>query len=302
MDRSDPVRTKECPDVGKATSPGQDLHSAFSMQRLDYRLKDFTRHSWANAESRVVWEPRIDKVCACIEELEWRSILEGVRACALRSVAPAELHTFGAMLSGYGLTVVPVEEYATENRDAASRRIPREGEPFNYWCAIGRMPDVQQLESAERSHDEEAVGRLLGYPACCRRFFNRAWVDAKFIDTTWPMAQNTVGKRIITPFHVEIPQASRCNVVLQWLGPISVFHLPCSFDCQPTVELADQLTEIARSAGFREEMDWMEEMLSWPVEWTALNGLAEITTPVGKTSTVTDVTAERYRVSYKGHK
>jgi SAM-dependent methyltransferase len=47
-------------------------------------------------------------------------------------------------------------------------------------------------------------------------------------------------------------------------------------------------------------MDWLEEMLSWPIEWTALNGLLEITTPVGTISTVTDATAETYRVSYKG--
>jgi len=272
------------------------------MQRLDYRLKEFARHAWINDEVKALWEPRIDKVCACIKELEWRSILGGVRTCALRSVTPDELQTLGAMLSAHGLTLVPLEKYATEDRDACARRMPREGEPFSYWCAIGTGSDVHLLESVERSHDEEAVGRLLGYPACCRSFFNRAWVDAKFIDTTWPMAQNTAVKRIITPFHLEIPEASTCNVLLQWLGPIMVFHLPCSFDCQPTIELADQHTQIARSAGYHEEMDWLEEMLSWPVEWTALNGRAEITTPVGTTSTVTDSTAERYRVSYKGRK
>jgi YD repeat-containing protein len=79
-----------------------------------------------------------------------------------------------------------------------------------------------------------------------------------------------------------------------------VFHLPCSFDCRPTVEIADKLVEIALVEGFRREIDWLEEMSAWPVEWSALLGLAEITTPVGVIYTVTDATAETYRVTYTG--
>jgi len=79
-----------------------------------------------------------------------------------------------------------------------------------------------------------------------------------------------------------------------------VFHLPCSFECRPTTELAGKFAEIAGSAGYQQEMNWLEEMLSWPIEWSALKGVAEITTPVGTISTATDFTAERYQVSYKG--
>lgn len=114
------------------------------------------------------------------------------------------------------------------------------------------------------------------------------------------MAQDTVTKRIISPTHVEIPGVSWCNILLKWLGIRIVFHLPCSFDCQPTIQIATQHAELAREAGFDQETDWLLEMLSWPVEWSALYGLAEITTPVGTTFAVTDTTAERYRVSYRG--
>ena len=286
--------------ISETTGSKADVLSSFSMRRLDHRLEEFTRHTWANDEAKVVWEPRIRKVCACIAELEWRSILEGVRAGGLTAVAPSELEPFGAMLAKHGLTVAPLEKIAAADSYVSSGTPLREGEPFNYRCAIGRVSDVRLLESAYLSRDDEAVGRLLGYPPCCIDFFNRVWVDEHFVDTTWPMAQNTAEKRSVSHTHVEIPEVSRCNILLRWLGPRMAFHLPCSFNCQPTVELADKFTEIARSAGFHEEMDWLEEMLSWPVEWKASNGLAEITTPVGTISTVTDATAETYRVSYKG--
>jgi hypothetical protein len=286
--------------ISETTGSKADVLSSFSMRRLDHRLEEFTRHTWANDEAKVVWEPRIRKVCACIAELEWRSILEGVRAGGLTAVAPSELEPFGAMLAKHGLTVAPLEKIAAADSYVSSGTLLREGEPFNYRCAIGRVSDVRLLESAYLSRDDEAIGRLLGYPPCCIDFFNRVWVDEHFVDTTWPMAQNTAEKRSVSHTHVEIPEVSRCNILLRWLGPRMAFHLPCSFNCQPTAELADKFTEIARAAGFHQEMDWLGEMLSWPVEWKASNGLAEITTPVGTISTVTDATAETYRVSYKG--
>ena len=291
-------------DVGPCapTTEGakQDVLSSFSMQRLDYRLEEFTRHSWASDEVKAIWEPRISKIIGCLNELEWRSILEGHRACALTAVAPDELEPFAAKLATHGLTIAPLEKVAVQDTYANSFKTPLEGEPFHYWCAIGRASDVKLFESAFLRQDDEAMGRLLGYPSCCIDFFNRVWVDEGFIDTTWPQAQNTTNKRIISPTHIEITEASSCNLLLRWLGPRIAIHLPCSFDCQPTIDLTDKLFELARSEGFHQEMDWMQEMLSWPVEWTALNGLAEITTPVGTMSTVTDATTETYRVSYIG--
>jgi len=196
--------------------------------------------------------------------------------------------------------LAPLEESARENGYASARRSARLGNPFSYWCAIGRASDVELLTSAHLRRDDQEIGRMLGYPSCCTSFFMRACVDADFMDVTWPMAHNTANKRTISPTHIEISEVSKCNVLLRWIGVRNVFHLPCSFDCRPTAEIADKLVEIALADGFRREMDWLEEMSAWPVEWSALYGLAEITTPVGVIYTVTDATAETHRVSYKG--
>ncbi|MEW6529457.1 MAG: class I SAM-dependent methyltransferase [Thermodesulfobacteriota bacterium] len=276
------------------------MSSSFPMRRLNYRFKEFTRHHWANDDAKAVWEPRIRDVCACLSELEWRSILEGIRTCALKIVRPDELQSLSSLLASYGLTATPLQKIAAGNLYAVSRSAPREGEPFNYWCVIGRASDVQCVEHAHSSNDAETIGRYLGYPTCCTTFYRKFRAGEGFIDTTWPMAQNTTEKRVISPTHVEVTEASSSNILLRWLGIRIVFHLPCSFDCSPTVELAEKLIKLARAARFHQEMDWLEEMLSWHVEWSALYGLAEIATPVGTIFTVTDATAEKYRVTYKG--
>jgi hypothetical protein len=135
----------------------QEELSSFAMKRLSHRLEEFTRHFWANDEAKTVWGPRISKVCACIAELEWRSILEGIRACALTSIAPNELEDFGSMLSNHGLTVVPIEKIAATDSYISSGRPFREGEPFSHRCAIGRKADAELLKSAHLSRNDEAV-------------------------------------------------------------------------------------------------------------------------------------------------
>lgn len=81
-----------------------------------------------------------------------------------------------------------------------------------------------------------------------------------------------------------------------------VFHLPCSFQCKPSIELAEQLEGIARSLGFQQEADWLTEMLHWPVQWSALHGIAEIKTPIAKLSANTDATGTKHTVNYLGNR
>jgi SAM-dependent methyltransferase len=47
-------------------------------------------------------------------------------------------------------------------------------------------------------------------------------------------------------------------------------------------------------------MDWLLEILSWPVEWSALHGIAEIKTPVLKVCTRTDATPSKYVIRRQG--
>jgi hypothetical protein len=88
------------------------------------------------------------------------------------------------------------------------------------------------------------------------------------------------------------PMAS--NILLQSLGIRAAPHSPCSFDCRETVRLAEDLAAVAAASGYGEEYGWLSSILSWPVEWSALHGIAEIRTPIVKLCTPTDATAHEY--------
>lgn len=273
------------------------------MTRLDFRLPEFTRYAWVSDRAREVWGPRITRIQAAWSEIEWRSVAAGVRPCAHRIVEPAALEALTARMAGAGLAVACFGEVgwsASPYTSASAPAVP--GQPVALRVAIGSPEANAAFCAAWAAGDQARIGESLGYPACCQRFFQRVWVDERCMDTTWAMAashgsasgpdaeQRT--RRVAGPREV--------NILLRWLGVRAVPHLPCRFDCAGSVEFASKLIAVGRDAGFTEEMDWLLEMLAWPVEWSALHGIAEIRTPVIKISAATDATAERYEVRREG--
>src|SRR5207302_1772102 len=140
---------------------------------------------------------------------------------------------------------------------------------------------------------------MLGYPACCYAFFRQVWVEQGLVDTTWPMAVATASPSNGTTI-IEVNGPPEANILWRWMGARAVPHLPCRPDCRDTLEFGKKLVEVGRETGYGTEMDWLVEILSWPAEWSALHGIAEIKTPVLKVSTRTDATARKYVVRRHG--
>jgi uncharacterized protein len=273
--------------------------AAHGMERLGFVLPDFTRFAWVSDAARDVWEPRLDRVRQAWAEIEWRAVLAGARSCAVAIATPEEFLTLGGQWAEEGLSALPVEIMGASGQPYSATTVGyTPGQPLVFRFVVGRPGDVTAFKKAWDTGDDEAIGDHLGYPSCCRDFFRRVWVDDAMVDTTWPMAAATAAENGVTTIDVAGPPQS--NILWRWMGVRAVPHLPCRFDCDATVEFADRLIEVGREAGFGEEMDWLLEILSWPVQWSALHGIAEIRTPVVKVSTRTDATGSRYVVQRQG--
>ena len=274
------------PTVPLLVAHGPAPHPACPFQdRLDFILPPFTRVSWVSDAARDVWGPRLERVRAVGREMAWRSVADGVRPCAIL-MAPAEQvqHPALAPWHSVGLAAALL---GTKPAKGAAR------------VAVGRQADLDVLMRALESGDDRLIGQLLGQPECCRELHRRVWVDDGLDDATWPMAVASGGIRAATG-SCKSPGAPQSNPLWRWLGVRSVFHLPCRFDCRKTVAVAERVAAAARVAGFGEEFGWLEEVLAWPVEWSALHGIAEIRTPILKISTNTDATAGTYTVRRTG--
>jgi hypothetical protein len=270
------------------------------MERLDFVLPDFVRLSWVSDRAREVWEPRIRRIGKAWFDIEWLSVLAGIRACGLKIASPEDFVAQAGEWAKHGLSALPLAIQGLSNYSYSSTSTKAEpGKPFVFRIVIGTPPDITKFKNAWDASDDQQIGQLLGYPPCCYRFYRRIWVDEGMVDTTWPMALGTVsstdGDRCL-----EVSGSPEANILWRWMGVRAVPHLPCRFDCQNTVELGQKLIELGRANGYDQEMDWILEILSWPLEWSALHGIAEIKTPILKVSTRTDATPLKYVVRRPG--
>lgn len=274
---------------------------AFQNSRLSYVLPDFTRVSWVSDDARTVWEPRLSRIGAAWNAVESASIGAGIRRCALTSVAAESLVPRTAAWAREGFSAMPVAVAGAVGGYSSTAAAPKPGEAFEYRVAVGALRDVASLHDAMQRGDDSAMGQLLGFPECCIAFFRDTWVNKGCVDTTWSMAGGAgqfdeEGRLITIGGHVPF----QSNILWRWMGVRAVPHLPCQFACQATTAFANALLQIGRDRGYGDEMDWIEEILSWPASWSALHGIAEIKTPVLKVSTRTDATAHKFVVHYAG--
>lgn len=214
--------------------------------------------------------------------VEYESVKRGVRNAAIQGLSANQLLALQRRTAEDGLSTYLLGiESANGIYSASSREWNGKGAP-QFRTAIINSQFVKRFAQAVIEFDNSEIGRLLGYPDCCIRFFQKYWIEEKWVDTTYPMAQGRES--------FETPPEN--NILLRWVGVRLVPHLPCSFGCRWTRAFALQLESLWNS----EVLADAKEMLSWPVEWSALHGIAEITTPVFKIGTRTDATAGRHIV------
>lgn len=277
--------------------------------RLPFRLPEWApRTTWSSAQAREVWEPRIRSISNVYLEVERELVVRGLRQSTLQNVTSEQLPDLIRALAPHGVSVLPLgkspraEGYTSASRDA------RPGEPVDYRCAITKPERAGTWVWAWERSNNEAIGSLLGYPACCRRFFERVWVAERWMDTTWPMAFDTAVTPYVKPdedthklnrIQIQIRDQSAVNLLWRWHGVRPVSHLPCSFRCEASAQIAAQNLKLFKDQ-WPQEAEWMQEILSWPVKWTSLHGIAEITTPVCRTSAATDALSECAEVRYLG--
>lgn len=270
------------------------------MNRLPFVLPDFTRIIWHSATARDVWAPRISKINTMWALVERQAVVAGIRRACLTFFSPEDLikATHHAVKLGDGVVVLPLAMTGVTTQYSSTSKAVVAGQPWQYRAVMVCKDDAAAWVDAWKNGvvNNEAVGKLLGYPECCRAFFNDVWVAGHGVDTTWQMAANTPGVDTRqwergTELRVASDDAHPyANIMLRWLGVRLVPHLPCSHVCEATIAQADAFRRLALQLGFTDEIAWVDEMLNWPVEWSALHGIAELRTPVCTLSTRTDAT------------
>lgn len=245
---------------------------------------------WVSDNAREVWEIKFIQFAECWRQIEWLSVIDGVRPCALLFVSQQEFAGLALTLREYGLKAVALSGRVQEERE----------KPFLlYRVAVGRSRDLRAFSKAWKAGDDDTIGLLLGYPKCCRSFFHNTFVREGRTDCTWQMGCQTSNSDAEVR-NIDVKGSPELNPFWIPTGIRMVPHFPCRFNCHDAQLFAQKFIVTGTKAGYATAMKIALEILSWPVEWSCLHGIAEIRTPILKISQRTDMTIQKCAIHFLG--
>ena len=250
-------------------------------------LPDWTRWAWAGMVERDWWRPIFTATSNAWHEIERLSVVEGLRPAARTTVDSADtLIQCVEWAQAHGIVCLPYTRTVKNNNYSSVNLGTTVGSSDAFHVLYVRP---EHYHDAFDLHNNEKLGTLLGYPECCRTAFHKTWGVGQ-VDSTWE--QTHEGTAPNGP-----PESS---TLFRWMGIRLVSHMPCSHQCEASVEIGKRMYDLGYKHGFIEEMIATREILNWPVRWSRMFGIAELVSPVLKISTRSDWTPTKQTFERQG--
>jgi len=279
-------------EVGARTGAPRDYSD-----RLDFRLPPFLRLAWASAAARDRWSAPLRRLAETVRTSEWLSVASGLRLAAIIAVPRAQAAALTGEWADRGLKSGVLDQHHAMRIRMFNGKAP-DLAPGDEIHVVTRRERMDELGAIWRSLDPIATATWLGYPPCCAAFLTTAAVERQSLDTTWAMVEG----RVDAKNGEQIAEIDRCavNPLLSALGLRATPHRPCGFFCQATQRLATAYGALRASAASAADQDMLAAALGWPVEWSSLHGIIEVTLPILKLCHDGDATATTYKVRLTG--
>ncbi len=253
-----------------------------------FRMPPFVRHAFVGEAQRAVWAPRMAAVRSASGRVGVLAAVRQLVPVSVVSVVPADVLAIHNLAAGYGLHALLLPRAPHERRE----RLAIGGEEAI--AAYRQALETAVADAASDLAESGALAELRGIPACCRR----AHEGQRRAGRTDPVWQAVSGGRPGSLADLECPPM--LNPLLRQLGINLLGYVPCSFTCEECWTLAAAWLALGREGGLTQDMDWLVSMLAWPMEWTALHGVAEVKTGILRVAYATHYTSGRVTIRYPG--
>lgn len=234
----------------------------------EFQPPDGTRLIWHSLKDKQLWEPRIQRITSDWHERERESVAQGWRKLTLQPISRGfQYERLVEWARNHNLAVMPVR--AVGRFEGFAHRYTS-GEDM-YVVALAEKPEYAEDPEPEK---------WLGYPDCCQQFFAAHF--PQFIDPIWQWADG----------RAQVGAHPYANPLLRYWSLRFVPHIPCSPTCEGSIALGERFASLMGE----EERAWLWELLSGPITWNCLHGVAEIVTKPFRIIVGSNPTSERYSV------
>jgi hypothetical protein len=207
--------------------------------------------------------------------LELRLVSYGVKDVALYYGADGDLRSLGGWATGSGLVAAlsPYEYVMAQDAGkggysnlARRRPISRPSADMRRAIIVARTGrDAALAWLALVLEWREMLGKLLGYPDCCRAAYEARWKIAA------QRHQGDVAIRTLLESG-EGPFNWRMNIFGRYFGYELLQHFPCSFRCRPSLGLAMRYHSVLEDRE-PEHARWLTHLLRSPILYTDFGGV-----------------------------
>ena len=265
-------------------------------------IKPQTKKLYWNKDLESLWEPRFKRVRKLYNNAELATVIAGMRRVYVYHVNSQRFEDSYEFLRKNGLVFFQTNKSGIYSGFSHKHLPVKEDEAFTLYGAAVKADDQEAGElftqySSEERTDHGGIGELLGYPKCCTEFFNEVWPGTS-VDPIYEAAMKTLGATTVDDT-VEVACHPYCNNMLRYFGIRITPHLTCSMQCKETIKWGEEWIEIMRQID-DEATDWMIELLSMPITWNVLKGVAVVDTPVFRGVTNSDGTLTKKVVNNLG--
>ena len=264
----------------------------------DFDLDGFRREIWLNRRAKEEWGSVLLEAASLLQDMEVESVARGQRPCSWQTIGEEDYPRFQREWESKGLVSAVIRRVGQFEGFTNKHYPVREGEPAMVCCILSKsMSDLEAFKKAVEEQDDYTQGILLGYPECCCRFFRGVWFKG-YHDPIWQAALNSsVIHR--DSHYIRMRPHELSNPILRFLGIRIAFHIPCSFDCQKTIEIAKERLEMTK--GFNPGLvEKIMQLLRMPMSWDCYHGIALIRTPIIYAVVPSCGSVERFVVEFEG--
>lgn len=260
------------------------------------------RMIWVSKEAKDAWAGIIPQISTLVCNLEVESVVRGHRPVTWQTID--ETHYIEHQAKAWeemGLVSIPIKKVGQFAGFAHKHAPVVVGQPCNVCVIVAKSYDqCKEFREAFEIDDNFAQGALLGYPRCCSQFFCDMWPKGYF-DPIWQAAENTPKENIVRRDgnNLRICGNPLSNAVLRYLGLRACFHIPCSFNCQPSIKIAKQRLALGREINL-DLIKLLEDLMRMPHSWDSYHGIAVVRSPIFYAITASVPAVEHYVVEVEG--
>ncbi|MBB6330857.1 hypothetical protein HNP24_001807 [Chryseobacterium sediminis] len=250
--------------------------------KLNFELPAFNRISWVSEALRSEWEPVLAVLPEMIDGIFTSDQIVDLVPIQIKSISVNDLFSFKKQIISKGLFAEQINDLPT----AILLYFGLKNEEHKNYVVFGKRYHVLSFLKGIQEQNYDTILEYLHPPTL---LYWTEFSKLDLIDNTWALLAKTDG---IIDSLTRYPK-NVINPLWSSLGMAPIPYFPAFADCQHSLEIASAIQALANETDHKLACSWTE-ILSWPIEWSAMHGIAEIKTPIFKRVYNTDSTAKKY--------